>query len=195
MYFSAAKAVGELGLPQTPDGRGARGRGRVVRRARLRAGARARSAADRERGPVRLAPHAEEPLEFLLRVPVLAAVKRDALYAVYAFCRIVDDAVDLGQDKDEQRRELARWRDEIARVYGGVPAHPAGERLQAAVRTFPIPRSVLEEIISGVEMDLERTRYETFDELYPYCYRVASAVGLAASRSSATATRARGTTQ
>ena len=109
----------------------------------------------------------------------LPRVQREALYAVYAFCRIVDDAVDLGQDKDEQRRELARWREEIARVYGGVPSHPAGERLQAAIRTFPIPRSVLEEIISGVEMDLERTRYETFDELYPYCYRVASAVGLA----------------
>jgi phytoene synthase len=109
----------------------------------------------------------------------LPRVEREALYAVYAFCRIVDDAVDLGQDKDEQRRELARWRDEIARVYDGVPSHPAAERLQAAIRTFPIPRSVLEEIISGVEMDLERARYETFDELYPYCYRVASAVGLA----------------
>jgi len=104
--------------------------------------------------------------------------QRDALYAVYAFCRLVDDAVDLGRDREEQRRELGRWREEIARVYDGVPEHPAAERLQQAIRTFPIPRAALFEIIAGVEMDLEKATYETFDDLYPYCYRVASAVGL-----------------
>ena len=104
--------------------------------------------------------------------------QREAIYAVYAFCRIVDDAVDLGQDRDEQRRELLRWRDEIDRVYGGAPGHPAGVRLQEAIRRFPIPREALLEIIAGVEMDLEHATYETFEELYPYCYRVASAVGL-----------------
>jgi 15-cis-phytoene synthase len=104
--------------------------------------------------------------------------QRDAIYAVYAFCRIVDDAVDLGRDREEQQRELQRWREEIARVYGGAPEHPAAHRLQDAVRTFPIPREALLEVIAGVEMDLERTTYETFEDLYPYCYRVASAVGL-----------------
>jgi phytoene synthase len=104
--------------------------------------------------------------------------QREAIYAVYAFCRIVDDAVDLGQDRAEQRRELDRWRQEIARVYEGRPEHPAAQRLQEAVRLYPIPRAALEEIIAGVEMDLERTSYETFADLYPYCYRVASAVGL-----------------
>jgi len=109
----------------------------------------------------------------------LPRLQREAIYAVYAFCRIVDDAVDLGQDREEQRRELTRWREEIARVYRGAPEHPAAQRLQQAIRTFPIPRSVLEEIIAGVEMDLDHARYETFEALYPYCYRVASAVGLA----------------
>jgi phytoene synthase len=109
----------------------------------------------------------------------LPRAQRDAIYAVYAFCRIVDDAVDLGGARPEQQAELARWREEIARVYGGAPAHPAGQRLQQAIRRFPIPRSLLEEIIAGVEMDLDHPRYETFEELYPYCYRVASAVGLA----------------
>ncbi len=104
--------------------------------------------------------------------------QREAIYAVYAFCRIVDDAVDLGGDRDGQRRELARWREEIGRVYGGQPEHPAGQRLQEAVRWFAIPRTALEEIITGVEMDLDHATYETFDDLYPYCYRVASAVGL-----------------
>jgi phytoene synthase len=104
--------------------------------------------------------------------------QREALYAVYAFCRIVDDAVDVGRDRAAQRKELARWRAEIAQVFEGSPEHPAAQRLQEAVKIFPIPREALEEIIAGVEMDLERSAYATFEDLYPYCYRVASAVGL-----------------
>jgi phytoene synthase len=104
--------------------------------------------------------------------------EREAIYAVYAFCRIVDDAVDLGGDRTVQRAELGRWRDEIARVYHGAPTHPAGQRLQEAVRAFSIPQAALEEIIAGVEMDLEPATYETFEDLEVYCYRVASAVGL-----------------
>jgi 15-cis-phytoene synthase len=104
--------------------------------------------------------------------------QREALYAVYAFCRIVDDAVDVGQDQPAKRKELDRWRGEIAQVFDGSPTHPAAQRLQAAVKLFPIPREALNEIIAGVEMDLDRSTYKTFDDLYPYCYRVASAVGL-----------------
>jgi phytoene synthase len=109
---------------------------------------------------------------------LLPRAQREAIFACYAFCRIVDDAVDLGQDRAAQRAELQRWRDEIARVYEGRPEHPAGQRLQVALRRFPIPRAALEEIIAGVEMDMDHPTYETFDALYPYCYRVASAVGL-----------------
>ncbi|HSB43342.1 MAG TPA: presqualene diphosphate synthase HpnD [Methylomirabilota bacterium] len=108
----------------------------------------------------------------------LPRAQREAIYACYAFCRIVDDAVDLVADRAAQRAELQRWRDEIARVYDGRPEHPAGQRLQVAVGRFPIPRTALEEIIAGVEMDMDHPAYETFDQLYPYCYRVASAVGL-----------------
>jgi len=104
--------------------------------------------------------------------------QREAIYAVYAFCRIVDDAVDVGHDRAAQRKELERWRGEIAEVFEGRPGHPAAQRLQEAVRLFRIPREALNEIIAGVEMDLDRSTYDTFEELYPYCYRVASAVGL-----------------
>jgi ABC-type transport system substrate-binding protein len=109
---------------------------------------------------------------------LLPRAQREAIFAVYAFCRIVDDAVDEGADRGVQRAELARWREEIARVYEGRAEHPAGQRLQVALRRFPIPRAALEEIIAGVEMDLDHPTYETWDTLYPYCYRVASAVGL-----------------
>jgi 15-cis-phytoene synthase len=104
--------------------------------------------------------------------------QREAIYAVYAFCRIVDDAVDIGHDRAAQRKELERWRAEIVQVFEGTPEHPAAQRLQEAVRLFKIPREALNEIIAGVEMDLDRSTYETFEDLYPYCYRVASAVGL-----------------
>ena len=106
--------------------------------------------------------------------------RRAALYAVYAFCRIVDDVADLGTDPEVQRKELARWWAEVARCYeGGESETPVGRRLADAVRAYPIPRTALEAILDGVEMDLEGATYETFDALYPYCYRVASAVGLA----------------
>jgi phytoene synthase len=109
---------------------------------------------------------------------LLPRPQREAIFAVYAFCRIVDDAVDLEPDPEAQRRELARWRGEIARVFEGRPQHPAAQRLQQICRVFPIPRAALEDIVAGVEMDLDRGTYETFEALYPYCYRVASAVGL-----------------
>jgi phytoene synthase len=112
--------------------------------------------------------------------------RREALYAVYAFCRTVDDIADLGQERGVDaatlRGELAAWREEIARCYaaGGRPEHAIAQRLAVAVRAYPIPQDALLAIVDGVAMDLEGTVYEREDDLYPYCYRVASAVGLAA---------------
>jgi len=110
----------------------------------------------------------------------LPRARRDALYSVYAFCRTVDDVADLGRDPGVQRAELARWRADVARCFepGPPPGHPIARQLAAAVRAYPIPRAALEAIIDGCEMDLERVRFETAADLYPYCYRVASAVGL-----------------
>jgi phytoene synthase len=108
--------------------------------------------------------------------------RRDALYAVYAFCRTVDDIADVGGETDPRARRLAldEWRAEVRRCYspGEEPRQPIARRLAAAIRDYPIPRDALEAIIDGVEMDLVRTNYETAEDLYPYCYRVASAVGL-----------------
>ena len=112
--------------------------------------------------------------------------RREALYAVYAFCRTVDDIADAGPDRGADaatlRAELDAWREDIARCYtpGGTPIHPIAQRLAVAVRTYPIPREALIAIVDGVAMDLDSTVYETAEDLYPYCHRVASAVGLAA---------------
>jgi phytoene synthase len=106
--------------------------------------------------------------------------RRDALYAVYAFCRTVDDVADLGSDPAAQRAGLDAWRRDVARCFeaGPPPEHPIARQLAEAVRAYPIPRAALEAIIEGCAMDLERVRFETAEDLYPYCYRVASAVGL-----------------
>jgi len=108
---------------------------------------------------------------------LLPPERRRALYAVYAFCRFIDDIAD-----DESIREpallLKRWREELARVYSGAPTRALSRALADSARRFKIPRELFEEIINGVEMDLSRKRYQTWDELRPYCYRVASALGL-----------------
>ena len=110
--------------------------------------------------------------------------RREALYAVYAFCRIVDDIADFGvagaTDPAAKHAGLATWRREVARCYepGETPAHPIARQLAAGVRAYGIPRVALEAIIDGVEMDVDSAVFEKEDDLYPYCYRVASAVGL-----------------
>ncbi len=108
---------------------------------------------------------------------LLPPERRRALHAVYAFCRFIDDIAD-----DEAIREpallLRRWREELDRVYAGVPTRALSRALADSARRFTIPRDLFVEIIAGVEMDLSRKRYRTFEELRPYCYRVASALGL-----------------
>ena len=108
---------------------------------------------------------------------LLPPERRRALHAVYAFCRFIDDIAD-----DEAIREpallLKRWREELDRVYSGAPTRALSRALADSARRFKIPRELFEEIINGVEMDLSRKRYQTWEELRPYCYRVASALGL-----------------
>jgi 15-cis-phytoene synthase len=108
---------------------------------------------------------------------LLPTERRRALHAVYAFCRFIDDIAD-----DEAIREpallLARWREELDRVYSGAPTRALSRALADSARRFKIPRELFDEIINGVEMDLSRKRYQSWEELQPYCYRVASALGL-----------------
>jgi 15-cis-phytoene synthase len=110
----------------------------------------------------------------------LPAERRRAIMALYAFCREVDDVVDECNDPAIAATKLAWWRQEIARVAGGQPQHPVGLALQAAAARFDLPPEQLLEIIDGMEMDLQQSRYLDFKGLSLYCYRVASVVGLLA---------------
>jgi phytoene synthase len=115
---------------------------------------------------------------------VLPAEKRRGIIAVWDFCRAVDDAVDeaqgVGERKDESaRQEIARWRRELSECFGGgTPETRQGRALVPIIRRFDLPREPFEALVEGVEMDLGSRRYETFPDLYQYCIRVASAVGL-----------------
>lgn len=111
--------------------------------------------------------------------------KRAAIVAVWDFCRAVDDAVDEAAGATEAEvhaeggRQLASWRRELAACFGAEePCTPQGRALKRLVAPFGLPRDALEAVIDGVAMDLERTRYATFEDLREYCLRVASAVGL-----------------
>ena len=106
--------------------------------------------------------------------------RRQAITALYAFCREVDDVVDECSDLQLARTKLAWWRDEIAAMYEGHPQHPVTSALAVAAQRFTLPQEQLLEIIEGMEMDLQQNRYLDFKALHLYCYRVASVVGLLA---------------
>ncbi len=109
---------------------------------------------------------------------VLPADKRDAIVAVWDFCRAVDDAVDEAKAEDVEGA-VAMWRREVAACFeSGTPETPQGRALVPLVHRFNLPRQAFDALVDGVAMDVGTRRYETFEELYEYCIRVASAVGL-----------------
>jgi phytoene synthase len=108
---------------------------------------------------------------------ILPAPKRRAIYALYSFCRVVDDCVD--EPDGEGEAGLRRWLDEAHRCYAGQPTTELGKELAEALFQFPIPRACFEQIVEGCRMDLAPRRYATFADLRAYCEKVASAVGLA----------------
>ena len=105
--------------------------------------------------------------------------QREAIHALYAFCREVDDSVDAARDAAEAARRVQFWREELHACYAGRAEHPVTRALATHVRTYPIRREDLSEVIEGVAMDVAPGRYQTWEELQVYCRRVASAVGLA----------------
>ena len=106
--------------------------------------------------------------------------RRQAITALYAFCREVDDVVDECHDAQLAAIKLAWWREELDRLYAGLPEHPVTRALQKVLPRFSLPKELLLEIIDGMEMDLHQSRYPDFKNLSLYCYRVASVVGLLA---------------
>jgi phytoene synthase len=110
----------------------------------------------------------------------LEPARRQAITALYAFCREVDDVVDECPDPALARAKLGWWRDEVKALFAGRPTHPVTQALAVSLTGFSLPQEQLLEIIDGMEMDLDQVRYADFKALHLYCYRVASVVGLLA---------------
>jgi 15-cis-phytoene synthase len=106
--------------------------------------------------------------------------RRQAIMALYAFCREVDDVVDECHDLSLAQTTLDWWRAEIGRVFAGEPTHPVGLALKEVMTRFNLPQEQFLEIIDGMQMDLLQSRYLDFAGLRLYCYRVAGVVGLMA---------------
>jgi phytoene synthase len=107
----------------------------------------------------------------------MSGARRRDITTFYAFCRVVDDiADDSRRDPTTKRRELAVWRQALRAEIANEPA--LARPVRQLIATYPITPEMLEEIIVGVEMDIDIRRYATWDELCVYCHRVASAVGL-----------------
>jgi len=111
---------------------------------------------------------------------LLPRPKRDGMSALYAFCREVDDVADEDAVPVADRRaRLAEWRADVRLACdGGQPRFAVNRELQPVIREFKLPFELFDELIRGCEMDLEKVRYETYEELAGYCHRVASVVGL-----------------
>ncbi|MBI5386639.1 MAG: presqualene diphosphate synthase HpnD [Verrucomicrobia bacterium] len=111
---------------------------------------------------------------------LLPSARRDGMSALYAFCRQVDDAGDDESRPIDQRRQLlAEWRADVRRACSGETAQfPVNQELRPVIQQYKLPFELFDELIRGVEMDLDIKRYETFSALEQYCYRVASVVGL-----------------
>ena len=110
----------------------------------------------------------------------LPTERRRAITALYAFCREVDDAVDEPSEASAARAALAWWRSEVGRLFAGDPQHPVTRALAPWTATFGIDEAQLNEIMDGMEMDLNQTRYLDFAGLKLYCHRVAGVVGVLA---------------
>ena len=103
--------------------------------------------------------------------------RRQAITALYAFCREVDDVVDETSDAQLARVKLDWWRSEVDRLFAGAPEHPVTRALAPHLESCAIGRRQMHEIIDGMQMDLEQQRYLDFEGLRLYCHRVAGVVG------------------
>jgi len=120
----------------------------------------------------------ETKTSFYFSFSFLPKIKRDALKTVYVFCRTTDDIVDNEKDVSSKIEILHKWRNELEHALNGTSNYPILNQLNHVAKKFKIPVIHFYELLKGVEMDLTKNRYQTFEELKEYCYLVASTVGL-----------------
>jgi phytoene synthase len=104
--------------------------------------------------------------------------RRDAIMALYAFCREVDDIVDNDNDGNIAQAKLNWWKQEIENTFRNNPQHPVTRSLAKFIVHYQLEQQYFDLIIEGMSLDLTKKQYQTNDELDHYCFRAASAVGV-----------------
>jgi len=107
----------------------------------------------------------------------LPDARRKAITALYAFCREVDDVVDECTDEGIARTKLAWWHTQVSQMFEGNPTHPVTRALETHLTPFGMTEARLQAIITGMEMDLDKSRYANWQELENYCWHAAGVVG------------------
>ena len=118
---------------------------------------------------------------FYLGTLLMPKEKRNAIWAIYVWCRRTDELVDGPQAKLTTPETLNLWQQQLESVFSGQPIDDPDVALVDTLQRFPMDIQPFKDMIAGQHMDLKRNRYETFEELYLYCYRVAGTVGLMSS--------------
>jgi presqualene diphosphate synthase len=122
---------------------------------------------------------ADSGTSFYWGMRLLPAPKRQAMFAIYAFCREVDDIADSGAPQASKEAELALWRGEVEALYSGRPSRPTSLALAAPIERFDLPRAEFDAMIDGMEMDATAAmRAPPMAKLERYCRCVAGAVGV-----------------
>lgn len=119
-----------------------------------------------------------EARNFYFAFLTLPARQRRAIYVAYTFCRYCDDSVDAEGTHGEKLQRIEHLRGRLSQAYAGNADQPLFIGLSDVASTYNIPEEYFQEVLSGVESDLVKTRYANFEELRAYCYQVASVVGL-----------------
>ncbi|KKJ00521.1 15-cis-phytoene synthase CrtB [Prochlorothrix hollandica] len=115
---------------------------------------------------------------FYLGTMLMPAAKRKAIWAIYVWCRHTDELVDGPKAATTTLETLDQWERELESIFAGVPIHDWDVALVDTLQQFPLDIQPFRDMIEGQRMDLHRSRYQTFEELELYCYRVAGTVGL-----------------
>ncbi len=121
---------------------------------------------------------AEYAKTFYLGTLLLPKEKRKAIWAIYAWCRRTDELVDGAKSKFTTTDTLVQWEQQLESVFAGNPVDDLDVALANTIEHYPLDIQPFRDMIAGQRMDLYRNRYETFEQLHLYCYRVAGTVGL-----------------
>jgi len=115
---------------------------------------------------------------FYLGTMLMSEAKRRAIWAIYAWCRRTDELVDGIQAETTTDETLNTWEQQLEEIFRGNAKSAPDYALAETLKRFPIPIQPFKDMIAGMKMDLRGDRYQTFDDLHLYCYRVAGTVGL-----------------